>query len=433
VVDYPERLELIGGLIQQIDVRPPQVLVEATILVANVSDNNKLGVDFNILSGLDFSVGNIEGFGELAGVDNSDARISGTKAGVGTSSEGLKIGIFSSQIELMVEALESITDVVTLGNPKVLTLNRQQGKVLVGNKDGYITTEVSQTTATQTVEFLDTGTELRFRPFVMNDGYIRMDLFTSDSDGGVEVQGQYTLPSESTAEVTSNVLVKDGHTIVIGGLFRERTSITRSQVPILGDIPIVGPIFGESIDDTGKEEVIFLITPHIVQEKTDYAMAEKTMSDIQQKMLGFREGLMWTSRDRLSSAHYQWACQNQDEGKLGMALWNASLASYMNPGFLDAVKLKDELQGKILCEEEYGPMNNFMRNLIEQQMDIDTPLEEGMLEEELTWQEEPAVTADSAEPIELASDSVVVPDGSAWTEEETADEVVESSDESSSF
>ncbi len=369
VVDYPERLDEIGKLIAEIDARPPQVLVEATILVASVSDENQLGVDFNVLSGLDFSMAEVEKAGVYELPDGADdaARISGTKATVGSGTEGLKIGVFSSQIELMINALETITDVVTLGNPKVLTINRQMGSVLVGNSDGYITTEVSATTATQTVEFLDTGTELNFRPFVMADGYIRMDLFTKDSDGGVEVKDTFTLPSESTAEVTSNVLVKDGHTIVIGGLFRERTSLTRSQVPVLGNLPVVGPLFRDTIDDSGKEEVIFMITPHIVQDNVDYAMADQVKMEIQQKMMGYREGLLCYGRDRLSSAHYQWALQNQEKGKMKAALWDATLASHMNPNFLDAVQLKEELQGKALYEEQYGPMNQFMRNLLERQ------------------------------------------------------------------
>ncbi len=378
VVDYPERLDEIGKLVAKIDARPPQVLVEATILVASVSDENKLGVDFNVLDGLDFSVGTVEngGVGTITEPADTNARLSGTKGQYSTGADGLKIGIFSTKMELMIEALETITDVVTLGNPKVLTINRQMGKVLVGNSDGYVTTEVSQTTTTQTVQFLDTGTELTFRPFVMDDGYIRMDLFTKDSDGGVEVSGTFTLPSESTAEVTSNVLVKDGHTIVIGGLFREKTSITRAQVPVLGNLPVVGALFRETTDDAGKEEVIFMITPHIVQEKIDYAKADQVLTDIQQKMMGFREGMLWYGRDRLSSAHYQWALQNQEKGKRDMALWNATLASYMNPGFLDAKQLKDELQSDALYEEQYGPMNQFIRNMLEMQMGADASPED---------------------------------------------------------
>ena len=85
-----------------------------------------------------------------------------------------------------------------------------------------ITTE---TTSTQTVQFLDTGTRLIFRPYIGDDGYIRMEIHPEDSDGGLQTSAN--LPFKSTTEVTSNVMVKDGHMIVIGGLFRESSSSTR--------------------------------------------------------------------------------------------------------------------------------------------------------------------------------------------------------------
>ena len=363
VFDYPENIEKIAALIAQIDTRPPQVLIEATILVAAVSDENKLGVDFNILGGLDFLSAEI---GDFAIAEDS-LPIRGTASVVQSGTRGLKVGIFKNNMEIMIEALETVTDVVTLGNPKVLTLNRQMGKVLVGNSDGYITTEVSQTTAIQTVQFLDTGTELTFRPFVMDDGYIRMELFTKDSDGGVEVKDGFTLPSESTAEVHSNVLVKDGHTIVIGGLFRERTSFTRSQVPFMGNVPLIGPLFRQTADDSSKEEVIFLITPHIVNEQIEDAMAMEAMESIHTLRLGIREGLLSYGRDRLATTYYQIARQNQADGKLNSALWNAQLASSCNPLFLDAIALREDLMARRLYKEQYGSMQFYMRNLLEQQ------------------------------------------------------------------
>src|SRR5690606_22423310 len=110
---------------------------------------------------------------------------------------------------------------------------------LVGREDGYLTTTTTDTTTVQTVQFLRTGTRLVFRPYIGDDGYIRLEVHPEDSDGQV-VAG---LPSKTTTEVTTNVLVKDGHTVVIGGLFRESDSRTRSQVPGLGELPIVGALF----------------------------------------------------------------------------------------------------------------------------------------------------------------------------------------------
>ena len=92
----------------------------------------------------------------------------------------------------------------------------------------------------QTVEFLDTGTRLIFRPYIGEDGYIRMELHPEDSGGS---STPTNLPFKITTEMTSNIMVKDGHTIVIGGLFRESTTRARSQMPFLGNLPVAGALF----------------------------------------------------------------------------------------------------------------------------------------------------------------------------------------------
>jgi len=365
VLDYPENIESIAGLVSEVDRRPPQVMIEATILVAQLDDTCELGIDFNALGGVNFQT--------TAGVPTIPAgvvAVNGTTTSAGTSFNtnlsggGLSIGIVKNNIGMFIEALESITDVVTVGNPKVLTLNRQLGKVIVGSEDGYITTEVSTTTATQTVEFLKTGVQLNFRPFVMDDGYIRMELNTEDSDGGVRVDGGFTLPSKSTANVTSNVLIQDGRTIVIGGLFREKTSLSRSQIPLLGDIPGLGVLFRSTSDENNKEEVIFMITPHIVKDQVDYAAAEDTLGNCNRLMLGTREGMFGLSRERLADGYFQRAKKQQAAGKLESALWNADMAFYTSPALIDVLKLRDQLRGQQVYRAETGSMNSFMRNLI---------------------------------------------------------------------
>ncbi|MBN1844894.1 MAG: hypothetical protein JW810_04365 [Sedimentisphaerales bacterium] len=365
VQDYPENLEPIAALIAEIDTRPPQVLVEATILVASLEDTNELGIDFNYLGGVDFET--VEGSVTGVAIDSDGTDTGGDTSVTGNlGSGGLTIGITSNNVGVFLRALESVTDVVALGNPKVLTLNRQMGKVIVGNRDGYITTEVSQTTATQTVEFLETGTQLTFRPFVMNDGFIRMELNPKDSDGGVEVTGAFTLPSESTAEVTTNVLVQDGRTIVIGGLFRDKTTLTRSQVPLLGNVPILGTLFRSTSDTALREEVIFLITPHIVKEEVDYAAGEQVLESVFTMRNAARDGLQWQGRDSLAAAYYNWARQHLAEGELDQAIWDSQMAVHMSPTFMDAYNLRNELLNRQVQRGEIGCMRSFMRQLIEQ-------------------------------------------------------------------
>ena len=372
VIDYPEHLEMINQIIDEIDVRPPQVLIEATILVASLNDTNEFGIDFNVLSGVDF-VHNNGGFG----IPDNSGSFTGTEVAAGTgmtskiSDGGLSLNIANSNVNILIKAIETITDVVTLGNPKVLTLNRQKGRVIVGNKDGYITTEVSQTTSTQTVDFLETGTQLSFIPFVMDDGYIRMELMTKDSDGGVETKGAYVLPSEQTAEVTSNVLVKDGNTIVIGGLFRDKTSVTRSQVPLLGDIPGVGTLFRSQSDNVSKEEVIFLITPHIIQEKADYAMAEEVQTNIDRARESVSKKLIPIGRTRLAEYYYRQARQAIELGELKDAKKYIDRSAYIMPLHKDAIALQQEMSSTELIESDKHSVRNFVYKILQQDTLLD--------------------------------------------------------------
>jgi len=360
---FPDQLEQIAQVVKQMDQRPPQVLVEATILAVSLEDTNQLGIDLMYSGGVNFEFLSGGGVSTIPSAAGADSGVSSSFTG-NLNSGGLTLGVTSNNVGLLLRALESTTDVTTLGNPKVLALNRQMSKMIVGKRDGYITTEVSQTTATQTVQFLETGTQLTFRPFIMSDGYIRMELNPKDSDGGVTVQGSFTLPSEKTTEVTTNVLVKDGHTVVIGGLFRDKTQLTRSQVPFVGSIPGLGALFRSTDDSIKREEVVFLITPHIVQEATDYAAARQALANANNQMFNGRRGLQWFGRERLAETYYHQAKQCQTEGKLDKARWNANCAAGLSPLFLDAQQLRAALVGEQVYRGEHSSMHTFMQQLL---------------------------------------------------------------------
>src|SRR5207248_5832281 len=139
----------------------------------------------------------------------------------------------TNNVSVFVQALESVTNTTVLANPKVLALDKQKGEVIVGRKDGYLTSTVTETAKVETIEFLDTGTRLIFRPYIGDDGYVRMEIHPEDSSGGLTGAN---LPFKITTEMTSNIMVKDGHTIVIGGLFREASDSAKSQTPFLGNL-----------------------------------------------------------------------------------------------------------------------------------------------------------------------------------------------------
>ena len=367
ITDFPENLDRVAQILAEVDTRPQQILLEAVILRATLNEDNALGVDFNVLSGVDFTdIVTSNGQFTNATIDEGTA-VADHASSVGTGTNftqgvgGLKVGFVSDNVSVFLSALEQTTDTTIMANPKILTLNKQKGEVFVGNEDGYYTTVTTETTTSQTVESLKTGTRLIFRPYIAADGYIRMEVHPEDSAGEVKADG---LPSKSTTEMSSNIMVKDGHTIVIGGLFRESTSQGRSQIPLLGNIPIVGAAFRSTRDRTVREEVIILLTPHVV--KDDSAMAElgeKELSRTEQLRVGARHGLMWFGRERLAESHFEKAKREmaKDHPNRKSALWHLGCATSLNPKFIEAIEMKQELTGREVTAADGSSIRNYVR------------------------------------------------------------------------
>ena len=356
--DDEEHLAKVDEMLKELDVKPEQVLIEATILKASLSEDNALGIDFAALGGINFDAithdtgaglnptkGNTYPFATRKTVIDTDF------AGL-VPSGGLSIGLIANQVAMFVRALESVTPTTVLANPKLLVLNKQRGEVLVGNKDGYLTTTITETVATQTVQMLETGTKLVVRPFIGKNGQIRLEIHPEDSSGGVKQVGNTGLPSSTTTELTSNVMVRDGHTIVIGGLFREKTVAGRSQVPGLGNLPGLGALFRQTSDSTTRDEVIILITPRIIKQEVDEAIADQLKDDVERFRVGARKGLQWFGRDRLAQCFMRASRHELDQGDFEKALWDVDLALSMSPQMCEAIQLKERLMYKAYWSNE---------------------------------------------------------------------------------
>jgi len=353
--DYPEYLERAAEIIQSIDVRPKQVLIEATILSATLTEETKFGIDWNFMAGVSLtgtsSVGQI-GSTESIGTTTTSP-ISQIAAGTGgapietagfatSGMNGLRIGATSGDMAMFLTALESITDVTILANPKILAVNKQEGYVQIGKKLGYrgSTTISSGGVATQgEVQFLDTGTVLTFRPYIGNDGYIRMDIYPKDSSGQLNVD---RVPDETVTQVRTNIIVKDGETIVIGGLFRDVVTTARSQVPLLGDLPLVGALFRGTNDKTERQEVIVLLTPHIIVEPSQVD-GQARAADISRKRFGAKDGLQWIDRARLAEDHYAKAVKFNKDNDNVSAMKHICIALNLRPTYLEAIRLKERI------------------------------------------------------------------------------------------
>ena len=381
VHDYAERVKKIMDVVDKLDKRPKQVLVEATVLQARLTENNAFGVDFSLFG--DLSVNNFNT--PLSAVDDlitgsgaNNQRLSSGQAlnsTVGNTLAGdasIKAGILGDDAGVFVRALDSVTDTNVLATPKVLVLNRQKADLLVGQRLGYLSTTQTETTATQTVEFLDIGTQLTLRPFISSDGYVRLELRPQVSDGDTNrtVNGT-VIPEETTQELTTNVLVESGQTVVLGGLFKEDTSVSRNQVPGLGDIPGLGAAFQGQDDSVQRSEVIFLIKPTIMKEKTLAKAGDQMHEDVTDSRLGAREGLLPWSRTKLTTSHMKQALEHKRQGKTDEALWDVNLALHLDPTMVDAMQLKEKLTGEKLKFHERSRLNDVIDTLVKKQLEAE--------------------------------------------------------------
>jgi len=352
VYDYAENIKRAKEVITAVDVRPSQVLVEATILSATLTEDTQFGIDWQTLKGTAVTA--------LTGISSGAPdyfKSHGTQLGGATAvTGGLTVGLALGDIGSFIRAVEQVSDVTILANPKILAVNKQLGQVYIGDKIGY----ESQTTVTETgvattqVSFLDTGTKLSFRPYISADGYIRMDIHAKNS---AEKSG--TVISETSTELVSNIMVKDGQMIVIGGLFQDTVDTRKSKIPVLGDLPIVGGVFRGTADQYVRKEVMVLLVPHIIEEPGE-VQGEARAEDVRRKRFGAKEQMQWISRTRLAEDRYAKAAKYYIEGDSEAAMNELRIVLELYPTYLEAMRLKE----KIISETEPDGAAKIERNIL---------------------------------------------------------------------
>lgn len=375
IFDYPEHVAEIEKLLSSLDTKPAQVLVEATILQTTLTEANAFGVDFAFLNGVDMT--DFLGLGGLLGSPNvlnsgadflpADSRGTGIVSTPGnTSGPGtFKLSILHDDIGVFIKALDEVSDVSIVSNPKILALNRQSARVDVGRKIGYLKSTTNNGVTEQDVEFLPTGTSLSFRPFISKDGLIRMELKPRVSEGIIneftDKDGRtVTVPDEISQQITTNVIVPDGSTIVLGGLFREQTKLARSQVPVMGDIPIIGAAFRGHDDRTERHEIIFMIKPTIMNDQVLLSQGERAVGYTEAIRTGSRQGLLPWSRERQTAQLNVRAERLAAEGKKDEALYTLRRSLELSPQQPSVHRMQESLTG----EKSRTPHRSMLREII---------------------------------------------------------------------
>jgi type IV pilus assembly protein PilQ len=257
VEDTPENLAKIGKIIRFWDQVPKQVLIEAKILEVTLTDDMAFGIDWEML--LDNTNIRTNGFSRAV---FSDAK--GVSPVSPTSGKGVFGNIISwagtdHQISLAIDAIQGKTTINAIATPKIRAIHGKAARVQVGGQQGYKVATVSDGHVSENVKFINTGVTLEITPFI-DDENILLNVKPSIDSAKLE-EG---IPVVNTTKVSTWLIAKNGETIFIGGLIETNDMDARENVPLLGELPILGWLFGRTVKKNIKKELVVLITPRIV-------------------------------------------------------------------------------------------------------------------------------------------------------------------------
>ncbi len=283
--DTAQKIDQIRGMIDLLDVSVKQVMIEARIVSATTDFTKEMGVKWGILSqgitnnnhllvgGSDTTLWNLRepekdddtgGWKyEIERPQNLNVDLGVTSAGASRIAFGL-ISLSDFMLDLELSALQADGYGEVISTPKVLTADKQQAKVASGTQIPYQSAEGGGVNAVSTTEFIDATLSLDVTPSITPDGKVQMSLnITSDSPGAPTPTGQLTINKNS---INTNVLVDNGETVVLGGIFEQQTANQQTKVPFLGDIPYLGRLFRKDIKSDNKRELLIFVTPRIVND-----------------------------------------------------------------------------------------------------------------------------------------------------------------------
>jgi general secretion pathway protein D len=252
-------------MLKSVDISPAEVMIEATIAEVTLNDQLKLGVRYFLSKG-----GNNFNFaGDSDGVTN--AVVSSAISG---AFPGFNYFLNAGNFKILLNTLSSITNVDVLSTPTLTVIENKKALLQVGDEVPIVTqTATSVVTSTpaivNSVSYRSTGVILGITPRVSDDGHVVLEIEQ-------EVSTPVTTTTSTTQEsptiqerrVKTTVSVNNGQTIVLAGLTQDNSSRGRSQIPILGDVPLIGNVFKDKDDHIQRTELLIAITPQVIRDSS---------------------------------------------------------------------------------------------------------------------------------------------------------------------
>ena len=269
IVATAQDYAVVQQVIRQLDVMPLQVLIDATIVEVTLEDELKYGIKWFLSHG-----DGVATSGGLATLFED-----GAKAAAFASSGGFGYAFISGDFKALLDFSASDDNLNVIASPSLMVLNNQEASIRVGDEVPILTsssTNISggfDNVVTNSIEQRETGVKLRVVPRVNASGLVIMEIEQSVENvktglftgSGSSIDS----PTISTREIISSVAIHSGETIVLGGLIQEQEEYNKAGIPVLYDIPWIGPLFGTTKKTLNKTELVVLITPRVVSTRKD--------------------------------------------------------------------------------------------------------------------------------------------------------------------
>ncbi len=285
VNDTSQKIDQIRKMVDLLDVSVKQVMIEARIVSASTDFTREMGVKWGILSqgitnnndllvgGSDTTLWNLRkptkdsdsgGWKyEIERPDNLNVDLGAVTPGASRIAFGL-ISLSDFMLDLELSAVQADGYGEVISTPKVMTADKQPAKIESGKKIPYSSSSGGGANAVPKTEFIDATLSLDVTPSITPDGKVMMKLnITKDSQSTPTPTGQLTINKN---QIDTNVLVDNGETVVLGGIFEQENISSQVKVPFLGDLPYVGRLFRRDLKTDNKRELLIFITPRIVND-----------------------------------------------------------------------------------------------------------------------------------------------------------------------
>lgn len=258
ILATPQDYRQVEAALRSVDIVPIQVLIEATIAEVSLNKELRYGVRWFFKAG------------------GSQLTFSDAATGAVVSSFPGFSYLFSSgsDIRLVLNALDSVTDINVISSPQLMVLDNRTAELQVGDQVPVATQSAVSNVdpdapTVNTIELRDTGVILKVTPRVNASGLVSLDIEQEVSDVVPTTTSGIDSPTIQQRRILSSVAVQSGETVALGGLIRDRRTNARSAVPILGEIPILGNLFGATTKERDKTELLVLITPRVVRNAVE--------------------------------------------------------------------------------------------------------------------------------------------------------------------